>query len=91
VHEDISTRQQIEEDGMVRSPCQVEGDALLVRVQIEEQPARLRVALHAGWERATLAGEVAPGWLDLDDLRPEVGHQLGRIRGGDHAAVLDHP
>ena len=73
-----------------RAGCvEVERDAALVRVQVEEEAAALGVR-HAARERTALrASDRRAGRLDLDDVGAEVGEQLGGVGGADAAADLE--
>ena len=65
-------------------------DGPLVRVEVDEQPALVRVGSIAR-ERPTVAGPVAAWRLDLDHVGADIGQQLRGV-GGRHARpALDHP
>src|SRR5690606_4820146 len=71
------------------SRLQIQSDALLVRVQEQEQPAFLRVGSIAR-ERPVAACIVASaGGLYLDHTCTHVGEQLSTVGRGDELAELD--
>jgi hypothetical protein len=82
VNQGISIFEQAMEKALSRRLAQVEGDAVLVGVQIEKQTALLRVRDVSG-VGATLPGLVSSnGLFNFDHFRSHIGHQLGRIGGG---------
>ena len=72
----------LREDGAAVVGVDVEGDALLVAVEVDEEAGLFGVGDVAG-EGAEAARVVARRRLDLDDLRAEVGEQLRAVRPGD--------
>lgn len=67
---------------------EVSDDAPLVAIKVEKQPTGIGVR-GAGREWTTLSRRISPWRLDLDHLRPQVGKQLGGVRGRDQTAALD--
>ena len=69
---------------------QVEGNSLLVGVQVEKEAALLRVGM------VSVEGTQPPrtvslaGLLDLDDLRPVVGEELRAVRAGHVVGEVQH-
>jgi hypothetical protein len=69
----------------------VQGDAALVRVEEVEQAALLGVRLVVR-EGAPAPGDVSVlGHLDLDDVGPVVGEQLGAVGRRDHLTEFEDP
>src|SRR5262249_46946596 len=69
---------------------QVERDAALVGVEIEEEPALLRMRDAAG-ERTATAGPIAlAGPLDLHHVGAEIGEELRRVGRRHEVADLEH-
>ncbi len=87
--EHVRRRQQLLEAPAVGRVAQVEDDAPLPTV-VEGEGRIGQVALHAEGAEDGPHG-IAGGGLHLDDVRPPVGQQRGRRRGGDPDAELDHP
>ena len=67
---------------------QVNGDAALVGVQMQEQSALFWMAGIA-WERANPARAVSVGRFDLDNVRAEIGQKFGAIGAGDIVGEIE--
>src|SRR6185295_4922942 len=68
---------------------EVEDDAALVGVQVQEEPAALGIG-GAARKRSAPPCPVAAGRLELDYVRAEIGAELRRVRGRDAVAALEH-
>ena len=79
---DIRFDQELLEEGSSGGGLQVERNALLASVQVGEQQAAFGVRL-VFRERRQTAGGITAGPLDLDDVRAEVGEELGAVRARD--------
>ena len=75
VDEDVGGRREPQQRLARRRPLQVEHDALLVAVDVEEIGGHARIP-----RRADAAHHLALGRLDLDDFGAEVAEDLGRHR-----------
>ena len=70
--------------------AEIQGDAALVRVQIEESAARFGIRLAFG-KRAAASERISLGGLDLDDVGAEIGEDFPPERSRYAFAVLDDP
>src|SRR6185295_10979675 len=70
--------------------AEIQGDAALVGVQVEERAARLGIRL-AFRKRTAASQRISLGRLDLDDVGAEIGENLSPERGRYALAVLDDP
>jgi hypothetical protein len=90
MHQGVRAGHQVPQDALTGGGCQVEGDALLVGVEVQKKPAAFPVGV------VVQEGAVLPGWvagggrLNLHDFGPHVGQQLAAIRGGDQPAQLQY-
>ena len=81
----------------VGGPEQVaEGRAIVLVVQVEDDPAFARVAVEEEGRAFRVgavcpAGVVARGRFDLDDVGAQVGKQLAAVRAGDALREFDDP
>ena len=81
----VRLAQQVGQDRLALIGVEIEGDRLLVAIELGEVPAE------AVPDRALAAHRIAaPGRLDLDHLGAEVGEQLGAERARDDAGEVDH-
>ena len=84
----VRVRQQLAEDDAPALRLEVERDALLARVQVEEETA-LVVVWHIVRERPQPPGIVALRRLDLNDLSAEVCQELRAIRARNPLREID--
>ena len=82
VHQEVGAAGEGLQRGLPSRMGQVERDATLVRVQVEEEAARIGMR-RVPWKGAAASRQVAAASLDLHDIGAEVGEQLGGI-GGTH-------
>ena len=87
--QNIGSGNELFEDLAARLSLKVQGNALLVRVFIEENTGCFRVHLIVQI-RSVLTRNIALRSFDLDDLRAKIGKHLCAMRAGDEAAVFQH-
>jgi hypothetical protein len=84
VHHDVGAPGELTQLGAPGVGLQIEHDAALAPVAVEEHRRHARVDA-----RAQVAREVAPGRLHLHDVGAEVGQQQRAVRAGDHRGEVD--
>ena len=87
--EDVAPRQQVQQPLTFLGRARVEDDAALVRVEEEEEAALLLGGDVLG-KGTPSTGDVSTGGLDLDDVRPVIGEELGAEGRRDLAPQLHH-
>jgi hypothetical protein len=88
--QDVDPGQQPGQHAAAALGLEVEGDAALARIQVEEQAAALGVRAVARKRAAPPRRVAASGGLDLDDVGAEIRQQLRAVGGGDQLAHLEH-
>ena len=84
VHDDVGAVGELAQLRATVVRREVEHDAALAPVAVEEHRAHARVDA-----RSEIAGEVAGRRLDLDHVGAEVGEQQRAVRPGDHRGEVD--
>ena len=89
LHDQVRVLGETPEQGLTVGVPQVECHASLAGVHVQEEQASIRVRLVVP-ERRDVAGRIAAGALDLDDVGTHVGEQLAAV---DTFLVgeLEHP
>ena len=85
LHEDIALPREIERHRLSGRVFQVDGDALLVAVEPDEEGAARRLPVLVEPAHVVAGDRV----LDLDDRRPQVGKLLGREGSRDDAREIE--
>ena len=88
VHKEVRPGQEPVEYVAPAGVGRVQRNALIVAVEVQEGAAFLGMRLPAGEGRQAADG-VAAGRLHFDYARPEVGHELSRVRRGKATAEFD--
>ena len=89
VNEDVGLRDELFEQIETLGPCDIERDAELVGIEVEEQTALFGMRLAAGKRTAHARMVANAGPFDLDDFGAHIGHQLRRIRRRRHLTDFD--
>jgi hypothetical protein len=85
VDEHVGPRDQRAQGVLAGAGAQIEDDAALAAVHVDEDPG------HAGLGRGRdVAGAVSGRRLDLDHVGAHVGHDLGAVGPHDHRRQVDH-
>ena len=88
VDKNVGVGEELAHDDAAALCLEVQGNALLARVEMQEEAA-LVVVRDVTRERAEAAGVVALRRLYLDDVRAEVSEQLRAVWAGDPLREID--
>ena len=87
-HQRIGVGEQLQQDGAPGFRFEIEGDAALAAVEIEERQALFGVWFVVVKGRQP-AGRVAAGPFNFEDVRAEIGQQFGGVGAGDVVSQVD--